>query len=193
MKKLITIIITLIALVTITSFTTYRVVMKNLVIDEIDYGYTATIFSHTDEYVASEPLQAETTDDVELDSPASTPVTKFSPIIDDDEQIIYRSRGCGYLLYSPITNNATVEQLYCLRSDITSFISYMDEEDINYKISGDFIYIDMYEVDTDKLIKTAINCNCILKLQDCVATITNITFFPYITEEWCIEGVTAFN
>jgi hypothetical protein len=183
MKKLITLAITIIALTTLTAFATYRVVMNNLIINDTDDGYTATVFGHTDEYVA---------EDVELDSPTSDTVIKFEAIV-DDESVIYRSRGCGYLLYSPITEDATVEQLYCLRSDIASFISYMDEEGINYKTEDDFIYIDMYEVDNDQLIKTAMNCNCILKLQDCVATVTNVTFFPFITEEWCIEGVTVFN
>jgi hypothetical protein len=192
MKKLIANIIALAAIILITSFTTYRVVMNHLIINEVDYGYTATVFGHTDTYVASEPLNAETTEDVELDSPASDTVIKFETIV-DDESAIYRSRGYGYLLYSPITEDTAIEQLYCLSSDIDSFIAYMDEEGINYKTAGAAIYIDLYEVDTDRLIKTAMNCNCILKLQDCVATVTNIQFFPYITEEWCIEGVTVFN
>lgn len=192
MKKLLTLVLAMVLTMAATSFTTYRVVMNHLIINKVDDGYTATVFGHTDTYVISEPLHAETTEDVELDSPASDEVIEFEAIV-DDESVIYRSRGCGYLLYSPITEDATVEQLYCLRSDISSLTSWMDEEHINYKTSSTEIYIDLYEVDTDALIKTAMNCNCILKLQDCVATVTNIQFFPYITEEWCIEGVTAFN
>lgn len=86
MKKLTAIILTIIAIIAITSFSTYRVVMHNLIIDEVDYGYTATVFGYTDTYVVREPrYYAKITDSVELYSPTSDEVSASDAVFYDSD------------------------------------------------------------------------------------------------------------
>ena len=141
-------------------FTTYRVVMNNLTIDEVkDNNIIISVFGLVDEY-----------------------------IVDDEPTVYYRDAG-SHQLYSPIPDGVTVEQLYRIKSHPDDLIAWMDETEIDYTVSNDFIIAWLEDVEIDRLIESAINCSCLMKVEGDVATITNRKFFPFLGESWSLEGV----
>ena len=144
-------------------FATYRVVMNNLTIDQVDNNIIISVFGLVDEYT-----------------------------IDDEPTVYYRDAG-NYQLYSPIPNGATVEQLYCLKSDADGVINWLSEEQHSYTVSNSFIMVPLDGVNTERLIQSAINCSCLMKVEDNVAIITDIGLFPFLGESWSLEGVQPLN
>ena len=144
-------------------FATYRVVMNNLTIDQADNNIIISVFGLVDEYT-----------------------------VDNEPTVYYRDAG-SYQLYSPIPDGATVEQLYCLKSDMDAVINWLSEEQHNYRISNSFIIVPLDGVNTERLIQSAINCSCMMKVSDGMATITDIGLFPFLGEGWSLEGVQPLN
>ena len=144
---------------------TYRVVMHNLTIDQVSTNHIIiSVFGLADEYT-----------------------------VGSDEPIVYYRDGGSYQLYSPIPDGATVEQLYRLKSHQDDLMAWMDEAEINYIVSNDFIIVWLDGVDVDSLIQSAINCSCLMKISDGAVTITDIRFFPFLGQSWSLEGVKPLN
>ena len=158
MKKLTALLLTIIAIALFSSFATYRVVMNNLVIDEVDYGYTATIFGYTDEYVVREPRYfSKTTDGVELYSPTSDAVTTSDAISYD--------------------------------SDVTALMEWLIEEEIPGSYVGEWIYIREANCEKDAVIQAAMNCFCIVKVEDGMINIMPYFYWAISGDSWDITGV----
>ena len=159
MKTLKAIIINLIIAAAII-FATYRVVMNNLTIDEVkDNNIIISVFGLVDEY-----------------------------IVDDEPTVYYRDAG-SHQLYSPIPDGVTVEQLYRIKPRQDDLMAWMDEAEIDYTVSNDFIIVWLEDVEINSLIQSSINCSCLMKVEGDVATITDIRFFPFLSESWSLEGV----